>query len=117
MPTLSARRRSLKPFSRNNTPDVSRWPPERDSISRTSSTRLIPRRSIFPWAKFRRTKGGIKLHTLLDHDGHIPAFVHITTANVADVTLARLLKLAAGSIIAPGHDGTCNTEQDKNAFN
>ena len=55
--------------------------------------------SIFPWAKFRRTKGGIKLHTLLDHDGYIPAFVHITTASVADVNAARLLKLPAGSII------------------
>jgi hypothetical protein len=55
--------------------------------------------SMFPWAKFRRTKGGIKLHTLLDHDGYIPAFVHITTANVADVTIAKLLKLPAGSII------------------
>jgi putative transposase len=55
--------------------------------------------SMFPWAKFRRTKGGIKLHTLLDHDGYLPAFVHITTAKVADVTIARLLKLPAGSII------------------
>jgi hypothetical protein len=55
--------------------------------------------SIFPWAKFRRTKGGIKLHTLLDHDGYIPAFVHITTANVADVNAARMLRLPAGSII------------------
>jgi putative transposase len=55
--------------------------------------------SMFPWAKFRRTKGGIKLHTLLDHDGYIPAFVHITTANIADVNAARLLKLPAGSII------------------
>ncbi|MCK7514673.1 MAG: hypothetical protein MZV70_68860 [Desulfobacterales bacterium] len=45
--------------------------------------------SIFPWAKFRRTKGGIKLHTLLDHDGYIPAFVHITTASVADVNAAK----------------------------
>ena len=55
--------------------------------------------SMFPWAKFRRTKGGIKLHTLLDHDGYLPAFVHITTAKVADVNAARLLKLPAGSII------------------
>ncbi len=55
--------------------------------------------SIFPWVKFRRTKGGIKLHTLLDHDGYIPAFVQITTASVADVTIARLLKLPTGSII------------------
>jgi hypothetical protein len=55
--------------------------------------------SMFPWAKFRRTKGGIKLHTLLDHDGYLPAFVHITAAKVADVTIARLLKLPAGSIV------------------
>ena len=54
---------------------------------------------MFPWAKFRRTKGGIKLHTLLDHNGYIPAFVHITPAKVADVNAARLLKLPAGSII------------------
>lgn len=55
--------------------------------------------SMFPWAKFRRTKGGIKLHTVLDHDGYIPAFVHITNAKVADVTAAKLLKLPAGSIV------------------
>jgi hypothetical protein len=55
--------------------------------------------SMFPWAKYRRTKGGIKLHTLLDHDGYLPAFVHVTTAKVADVTIAELLKLPAGSII------------------
>ena len=55
--------------------------------------------SLFPWAKFRTTKGGIKLHTLLDHDGYIPAFVKVTAARVADLTVARLLKLAAFSIV------------------
>jgi len=55
--------------------------------------------SLFPWAKFRTTKGGIKLHTLLDHDGYIPAFLKITAAKVADVTVARLLKLPAFSIV------------------
>lgn len=30
--------------------------------------------SLFPWASFRQAKGGVKVHTLLDHDGHIPAF-------------------------------------------
>jgi hypothetical protein len=33
--------------------------------------------SLFPWAKFRQNKGGVKINTLLDHDGHIPAFVTI----------------------------------------
>jgi hypothetical protein len=34
--------------------------------------------ALFPWAKFRRTKGAVKLHLLLDHDGYLPSFAHIT---------------------------------------
>lgn len=41
--------------------------------------------SVFWWAKFRRTKGGIKLHTLFDITTQIPAFIHITDASVHDV--------------------------------
>lgn len=41
--------------------------------------------SVFWWAKFRRNKGGIKLHTLFDINTQIPAFVHITPASVHDV--------------------------------
>ena len=37
--------------------------------------------SLFPWATFRSTKAAIKLHTLLDLRGTIPAFIHITTAS------------------------------------
>jgi hypothetical protein len=54
--------------------------------------------SLFPWAKFRRTKGGIKLHSLLDHDGHIPAFVQVTEAKTPDIAVARLLNLPPASI-------------------
>jgi hypothetical protein len=54
--------------------------------------------SLFPWARFRKNKGGIKLHTLLDHDGHIPAFVQVTDAKTPDVAIARLLNLPSGSI-------------------
>ena len=54
--------------------------------------------SLFPWARFRKNKGGIKLHTLLDHDGHIPAFVQVTDAKTPDVAVARLLNLPSGSI-------------------
>lgn len=54
--------------------------------------------SLFPWARFRKNKGGIKLHTLLDHDGHIPAFVQVTDAKTPDLIAARLLKLPSGSI-------------------
>jgi|MudIll2142460700_1097286.scaffolds.fasta_scaffold25175_4 putative transposase len=55
--------------------------------------------SLFPWAKFRTTKGAIKLHTLVDHDGYIPAFIEITAAKVADLTVAKLLTLPAFSIV------------------
>jgi len=54
--------------------------------------------SLFPWARFRKNKGGIKLHTLLDHDGHIPAFVQVTDAKTPDLVVARLLNLPPGSI-------------------
>ncbi len=40
--------------------------------------------SVFWWAKFRKKKGGIKIHTLYDIETQIPAFFHITTASVHD---------------------------------
>jgi len=56
--------------------------------------------SVFPWARFRSAKGGIKLHAVLDHDGHIPAFTSITDAKTSDLSFARTLTLPAGSIVA-----------------
>ena len=55
--------------------------------------------SLFPWAKFRRTKGAVKLHLLLDHDGYLPSFAHITDGKKADVNIARIVSLAPGSVI------------------
>jgi hypothetical protein len=55
--------------------------------------------SLFPWASFRRTKAGVKLHTLLDHDGYLPAFVAITPAREHEVKKARTLNLPKGSIV------------------
>ena len=43
--------------------------------------------SLFPWAKFRRTKAAIKLHTLLDLRGNIPSFIHISEGKVHDVNV------------------------------
>lgn len=40
--------------------------------------------SVFEWTKFRKHKGGIKIHTLYDIETEIPAFVHITPANIHD---------------------------------
>jgi hypothetical protein len=43
--------------------------------------------SLFPWARFRKTKGAIKLHTLLDLKSNIPTFIEITHGKVHDVTI------------------------------
>lgn len=56
--------------------------------------------SMFDWARFRRTKGAVKLHLLLDHDGYLPVFAHITEGAVADVSVAQQLILPPGSIVA-----------------
>lgn len=54
--------------------------------------------SVFPWARFRRTKGAIKLHTLLDLRGNIPSFIAITHGKVHDVNILDLLIPEPGSI-------------------
>jgi len=56
--------------------------------------------SLFPWAKFRRAKGGVKAHVLLDHDDYMPSFVHISEAKMHDAKVLALLRLNAGSIVA-----------------
>jgi hypothetical protein len=56
--------------------------------------------SLFPWAKFRRTKGAVKLHLLLDHDGYLPTYAYISNGKKHDVTIARKVPLALGSIVA-----------------
>jgi len=54
--------------------------------------------SVFPWAKFRKTKGAVKLHTLLDLRGNIPSFVHITDGKVHDVNVLDILIPEIGAI-------------------
>ena len=55
--------------------------------------------SVFDWAKFRRTKGAVKLHLLLDHDGYLPCYAHITEGKVADVKVAQMLVFPAGTVV------------------
>jgi hypothetical protein len=54
--------------------------------------------SVFPWARFRKTKGAIKLHTLLDLRGNIPSFIAITPAKVHEVNILDELIPEAGAI-------------------
>lgn len=56
--------------------------------------------ALFPWARFRRAKGGVKAHVLLDHDDYLPAYVLLTEANRSDVKLADAFTLSPGSIVA-----------------
>lgn len=52
---------------------------------------------LFPWAKFRKYKGGIKVHTLYDVETQVPAFIHITEAKVNDVKAMDSISYESGS--------------------
>src|SRR3982751_825887 len=55
--------------------------------------------SMYDWAKYCRTKGAVKLHLVLDHDGYLPSFGIITDGSVADVKVAHRIDFAAGTIV------------------
>ena len=53
--------------------------------------------SMFPWANFRKSKGAVKLHTLLDLRGSIPTFIHISDGKLHEVNTLDILPLEAGA--------------------
>jgi len=53
--------------------------------------------SLFPWAKFRKRKAAVKMHTLLDLHGNIPTFISITDGTVHDVNILDEILLEAGA--------------------
>jgi hypothetical protein len=55
--------------------------------------------SVFDWAKFRQTKGAVKLHLLLDHDGCLPTFCLMTEGRVHEINVAHTLALPSGAIL------------------
>jgi len=55
---------------------------------------------LFPWAEFRRAKGGVKAHVLLDHTDYLPSYVLISKAKMHDANVLALLCLNPGSIVA-----------------
>lgn len=61
----------------------------------SSTIDLCP--GVFWWAKFRKAKGGIKLHTLFDITTQIPAFIHITAATVNDINAMDVIPYEAGA--------------------
>ena len=55
--------------------------------------------SIFDWAKYKTAKGAVKMHTLLDYDGNLPAYINITDGKTADNKGAYDVPLLSGSVI------------------
>lgn len=55
--------------------------------------------SLYDWAQFRRTKGGVKLHLVLDHDGYLPAYAVIEPAKKPELQVARSLRFEPGTIV------------------
>ena len=55
--------------------------------------------SLYDWAAFRRTKGAIKIHMLLDHDGYLPSFAHISEGKTHEIHVARRLRFDPGTIV------------------
>jgi len=59
----------------------------KETVYALDSTTIDLCLSVFPWARFRKTKAAVKLHTLLDLRGSIPAFIRITDGKVHDVNI------------------------------
>jgi len=69
----------------------------KETVYALDSTTIDLCLNLFPWARFRRTKGAIKLHTLLDLRGSIPTFISISSGKQADVRVLDELVLEPGS--------------------
>jgi hypothetical protein len=55
--------------------------------------------SMYDWARFRRAKGAVKLHLLLDHDGYLPRFAIVTEGKTHDIQVARQFKFEPNTIV------------------
>jgi Transposase DDE domain/Domain of unknown function (DUF4372) len=55
--------------------------------------------SAFDWAQYKRAKGAVKLHMVLDHDGYLPSFAVLSEGKTADITVAKQMSFAPGSML------------------
>lgn len=55
--------------------------------------------SVFDWALYQRSKGAIKLHLMLDHDGYLPQFAVVTDGKTSDIEVARQLQFEPGTVV------------------
>ena len=63
--------------------------------------------SLFDWAPFRKAKAAVKLHTLLDLRGSIPAFIHISNGKMHEVNVLDILVLEPGAFYVMDRGRTC----------
>ena len=91
-----------------------------NSLYALDSTTIDLCMSLFPWAKFRKNKSAVKLHTLLDIRTSIPTFIHITSGKVHDVNILDLISIETSAfyIIDKGYIDfeRLFTLKNKNAF-
>lgn len=90
----------LRDFCHNESPGKKKKFRFKNKLFSLDSTTIDLCLSLFPWADFRQTKGAVKLHMLLDHDGYLPEFAIITDGKTTDVKTAYHFILPAGSIVA-----------------
>lgn len=55
--------------------------------------------SVFDWAHYKRAKGAVKLHMVLDHDGYLPSYAVLSDGKTADITAAKTMTFAAGTML------------------
>jgi len=55
--------------------------------------------SVFDWARYKRAKGAVKLHMVLDHDGYLPGYAVMTDGKTADITAAKSMTFAPGTML------------------
>ena len=55
--------------------------------------------SMYDWAKFRRTKGAVKIHLTLDHHGYLPCFAVVTPGRCHEVNVAKILQFPQGAVV------------------
>ncbi|MEM7367689.1 MAG: IS4 family transposase [Bacteroidota bacterium] len=78
--------------------DSSFEPEIKESVYALDATTIDLCLSVFKWARFRKKKGAIKLHTMMDLRGDIPVLIHISDGLVHDVNLLKTLEFEAGAI-------------------
>ena len=63
------------------------------------STTIALSLSMFDWAQYKRSKGAVKLHLVLDHDGYLPQYAVISYGKQADISAAKKMSFAAGTML------------------